>query len=154
MTILILEGCLLAILTGIPLIAVAIPTLVVLATMSFLLLHTAYRISDRRRIILLSKTRGACLDARFGKDSIITVSNHGRLIKDTSAPALRASFATWVLNLPDWQLNIKAQNKAVAAIYIAQFPDLLPHAADMLGRVSLTIQQSPEISNPATTRHD
>lgn len=144
MTALILEGCLLAILTGIPLIAVTLPALVALVTMGFLVLHTAYRLNDQRRFVLLSKTRGTCLDARFGKDWIITPSNHGRLMSDSSAPALRASFAMWVTSLSDWQIGIKAQNKAVAAIYVAQFPNLLPHTTDMLGRVSLTIQKGSD----------
>lgn len=141
---LILEGCLLAILTGIPLIAVILPALLALVTIGFMMLHTAYRLSDQRRFVLLSKTGGTCLDARFGKESIITPSNHGRLMRDSSAPALRASFAMWVISLSDWQISIKAQNKAVAAIYVAQFPNLISHKTDMLGRVSLTIQHGSE----------
>ena len=127
-----------------PLTPVVLPSLVVLAITGFLVLHTAYRLLDRRRFVLLSKTRGACLDARLGADSILTPSNHGRLIRDSSAPALRASFAKWAISLPDWQVRIKAQNQAVSAIYVSQFPGLVPETPDWLGRVPLTLQHGAE----------
>lgn len=142
--VLIFEGWVFASLTGIPLIAVAIPVLLVLATAGFMVLHTAYRLVDRRRFVLLSETGGASLDARFGTNSFITPSNHGRLMKDSSAPAVRASFAAWVVNLPDWQLRLKAQNQAVSAIYISQFPGLVPGTPDWLGRIPLTLPRGSE----------
>lgn len=144
MAVLSLEGWWLAILTGMPLTAVVLPALVALVTGGFLGLHTAYRLVDRRRFVLLSKTRGVCLDARFGTDSTITPSNHGRLTRDSSAPAVRESFAAWVISLPDWQVRIKAQNQAVAAIYVSQFPGLVPETPDWLGRVPLTLQRDSD----------
>lgn len=135
-----LEGWWLASLTGMPLIALALPGLLVLVATGFMVLHTAYRLGDRRRFVLLSKTHGACLDAGFGADSIITPSNHGRLTRDSSASAVRASFAAWVISLPDWLVRIKAQNQAVSAIYVSQFPGLVPETPDWLGRVPLTLQ--------------
>lgn len=144
MAVISLEGWWLASLTGMPLTAVVLPALVVLVTTGFLVLHTAYRLGDRRRFVLLSQTRGACLDARFGADSTITPSNHGRLIRDSSASAVRASFAAWVISLPDWQVRIKAQNQTVSAIYVSQFPSLVPETPDWLGRVPLTLQHGSD----------
>lgn len=138
------EGWWLASLTGMPLTAAILPALVVLVTAGFLVLHTAYRLVDRRRFVLLSETRGACLDARFGTDSTITPSNHGRIIGDSSASAVRASFAAWVISLPGCQVRVKAQNQAVSAIYVTQFPGLVPETPDWLGRVPLTLQHGSD----------
>lgn len=142
--VLMVEGWWLAILTGMPLTAVVLPALLVLAMTGFLALHTAYRLGDRRRFVLLSPTRGACLDVRFGADARTTPSNHGRLLRDSSAPALRASCAAWVIGLPGWQVRLKAQNQAVAAIYVSQFPSLIPGTPDWLGRVPLTLRHGSD----------
>ncbi|MFC8304925.1 hypothetical protein ACFUCV_14790 [Specibacter sp. NPDC057265] len=76
--VIIFEGWVFASLTGIPLITVVIPVLLVLATAGFMVLHTAYRLVDRRRFVLLSETGGASLDARFSTNSFITPSNLNR----------------------------------------------------------------------------
>ena len=51
---------------------------VILAIVGEVLCHTVWRLLDRRRIVLLSSTRGAALDVQFNKD-VVTFSNHGRL---------------------------------------------------------------------------
>ncbi|WP_080597693.1 hypothetical protein [Rhodococcus rhodochrous] len=99
--------------------------------------HTVWRLLDRRRLVLLSSTRGAALDVQFNKD-VVTFSNHGRLLRDTSAAVLRAEVARWVRTLPH-RVEVKAQNTQVAELYTKQFPELTPGEPDALGRIPLTI---------------
>lgn len=75
---------------------------------------------------------------QFNKD-VVTFSNHGRLLRDTSAAVLRAEVAHWVRTLPH-RVEVKAQNTQVAELYTKQFPpELTPGEPDALGRIPLTI---------------
>jgi hypothetical protein len=110
---------------------------VILAIVGEVLCHTVWRLLDRRRIVLLSSTRGAALDVQFHKD-VVTFSNHGRLPQDSSAAGLRAEVAHWVRTLAQ-RVEVKAQNTQVAELYTKQFPELTPGEPDALGRIPLTI---------------
>ncbi len=109
----------------------------ILLVIGEVLCHTAWRLLDRRRIVLLSSTRGAALDVQFNKD-VVTFSNHGRLPRDTSAAVLRAEVARWVGALPH-RVEVKAQNTQVAELYTKQFPELTAGEPDALGRIPLTV---------------
>lgn len=99
------------------------------------LFHSAWRLLDPQRIIFLSSTRGASLDVRFTR-SVMSFSNHGRLVRDSSAASLRVQLAQWAGTLPN-QIDVKAQNSRVADLYTTQFPELTPEAPDTFGRIQL-----------------
>ena len=116
--------------------AFVFPALVALLVVVFLLGHTAMRLIDPRRLVLLSSTRGAGLDIRFG--STVAPSNHGRIRGDRSAPELRTRVAYWVRSLPIDGLRFQAQNAKVAALYKDQVPELVVGRTNALGYVELT----------------
>jgi len=118
------------------LVAVTVGSIVI-----FVLGHTAYRLLDRHRLVLLSSSGRSGLDVRFGRSRPLTPSNHGRLRGDTSASALRAEVAAWARTLPIDGASFKAQNTRVAQLYATQFPELVVGARDALGHVELTYRR-------------
>ncbi|MFJ4175119.1 hypothetical protein [Microbacterium sp. NPDC089696] len=135
--VLVVEAFWLADLTGSRAPLVVIPSVVVGGGVVFLLGHTAYRVIDPRRLVLLSPTRGSVVDLRFSPDSRIEPSNHTRLRGDASAPALRATIAAWARSSPIARSTFRAQNAKVAALYASHVPELVVGDADVLGRVEL-----------------
>ena len=110
-------------------------TLIVFVSLA-VLLHSAWRLLDPRRIVFLSSTRGASLDVRFTR-SVMSFGNHGRLMRDSSAASLRAQLAQWAGTLPN-QVDVKAQNSRVADLYAKQFPELEPANPDVFGRIQMS----------------
>lgn len=101
-------------------------------------LNTIWRLLDPNRLVLLAPDRGAVLDVIFQSRRRISLANHGRAFGATSAPELRQVVADWVLSLEGYDLDLRAQNSAVADHYIAQFPALERAGTDWMGHARLS----------------
>lgn len=119
-------------------VAVVLAVLVVLCVF-IVAMHLAARMADGRRAILLATDRRASVDVRFRRDGTISLSNHGRTFRATSASELRARLAEWLRDSGS-ALKISAQNRRVSAIYMAQFPELHETGKDWMGHVILAIR--------------
>lgn len=117
----------------------AFAAVVLVLTALFLLGHTAFRLRDPHRYVLLAPDRRAGLDVIFRGDGTVTLANHARLLGATSAPALRASVGEWLMSVADRRIVFKAQNRTVADLYIREFPHLAAEeGSDALGRVRVS----------------
>lgn len=141
LVVLVIEGIWIGGLMGSTAPVIVLMALTVGAIVIFVLAHTAYRLLDRHRLVLLSSSGRSGLDVRFGSARPLIPSNHGRLRGDTSAPALRAAVAEWARSLPIDGVSFKAQNRRVAQLYAAQFPELVIGPRDALGHVELTFHR-------------
>ncbi|MGM1017111.1 MAG: hypothetical protein ACQEW8_06185 [Actinomycetota bacterium] len=112
---------------------------VLILTALVLLGHTAFRLRDPHRYVLLAPDRRAGLDVIFRRDGTVTLANHARLLGATSAPALRAGVGAWLMSMADRRIVFKAQNRTVADLYIREFPHLTAEeGSDILGRVRVS----------------
>ncbi|MFF1539487.1 hypothetical protein ACFVWL_05395 [Microbacterium sp. NPDC058269] len=138
---LLLEVVVLALLLGSPLPLLLLLLFVMglgLLVVVVVALQTIWRLLDSNRLILLAPDNGAVLDVVFKARHRIVLANHGRAFSAISAPGLRRAVADWVVGLRGYELDIRAQNRAVARHYIAQFPELEPSGRDGLGHIRLT----------------
>ncbi|WP_295103381.1 hypothetical protein [uncultured Microbacterium sp.] len=76
---------------------VALPAL----SVAVVVIHTAWRVLDPNRLVWIAPYGGAFVDVIFKRRARISLANHGRALKATSAPALRKSVAQWVASLSD-----------------------------------------------------
>lgn len=120
---------LLAFIVGLPIMCVVIVAI-----------HTVWRVLDPNRLVWLAPDGGSLVDVIFKSRNRISLANHGRAFKATSAPALRDSVAEWVAGLEGYELDIRAQNRKVAELYVEQFPQLEIIGTDWMGhpRLGLT----------------
>lgn len=118
---------------------VALPVLCV-ATVA---IHTAWRVLDPNRLVWLAPDGGALVDVIFKSRNRISLANHGRAFKAVSAPALRDSVAEWVAGLEGYELDIRAQNRRVAELYVEQFPQLGVVGTDWMGHPRLGLREIP-----------
>lgn len=119
-------------------------------------IHTVWRVLDPNRLVWLASDSGALIDVIFKTRRRISLANHGRAFKATSAPALRDSVAEWVVVLEGYELDIRAQNQKVAELYIEQFPQLRIEGADWMGHPRLGIRgvpKAPSLDVPGAHQH-
>ncbi|MFK3678736.1 hypothetical protein ACI2IP_13475 [Microbacterium sp. NPDC090218] len=138
--VLLLEVILLAVLLGSPfpflLLLVLLVGLWVLSVV-LVAVNTVWRLLDPNRLVLLAPDGGAVLDVIFKSRHRIALANHGRAFSATSAAGLRQVVAEWVTTLEGYELDIRAQNRAVADHYIEQFPALERSGTDWMGHTRL-----------------
>lgn len=117
----------------------AFVALILVIAALLLIAHTAWRLIDPRKIVMLSTDRTACVDVKFNRRTV-TLSNHGRLIHTQSAHPLRENVGAWLVSLAVRGVVIKAQNRKVARLYQQQFPQLRTVDTDLFGRVELSAE--------------
>lgn len=132
-------------LLGAPKLALAVALLVVALMLVGLLthlIHTLWRLLDPNRIVVFAPDLGSSLDVVFKRRKRVSLANHGRAFRATSAPALREAVASWIEDIDGYRLDIRAQNMKVAEHYIAQFPRLRVVGHDWMGHYRLATSKS------------
>ncbi|CAN7469882.1 hypothetical protein LJR044_003160 [Microbacterium foliorum] len=139
LALLVLEAAILALLGAAEVVLLVLAVIVALPVLSIAMVavHVAWRLLDPNRLVMIAPDGRSSLDVLFRSRCRISLANHGRAFGATSARALRASVAHWLIGLADYQVDIRAQNKRVAEHYIQQFPQLVITGHDWMGHPKL-----------------
>lgn len=120
-----------------------LPLLAILA----LAVRTVLRLASPHRLVLLAPDRDSVIDVVANPGGRLRLSHHTKLIGSDSAAPLRARIAAWLRDEPHHRLTFRAPNHKVAAVYVAQFPDLAATGpANLLGAIELTLPR-PETTS-------
>jgi len=143
LSLLLLEVVVIALLGGGDMALILLAFIVGLSIMcvAFVAIHTVWRVLNPNRLVWLAPDGGSLVDVIFKSRNRISLAKHGRAIRATSAPALRVSVAECVAGLEGYELDIRAQNRRVAELYINQFPQLEIVGTDWMGHPKLGLRR-------------